>query len=748
MAEAFFDIVFAADPRFPGGTSTALASEVKAARRAGLSAALLPVLSPLLKQARPVHPQIKSALIETGTPMIGPAITVETRFVVLHHPLVFNQLPAAPLSVRAEHGVVVLHHPPHDGRGISDYDPAEVLRMTGLMLGVTPWLAPVGPLVRKQLAGLESQTLPLDWLNLIDLDDWPDQSERIAAPLPATLRIGRHSRPHPPKWPDTVETALAAYPFAPDIHVSMLGADPEALARRYGVTCPAHWRCLPFASQTAADYLATLDAWVYFHGDDWVEAFGRAILEAAACGLPVILPPHFRPLFGPAAIYCRPEEVADTLADLRVNDAARGLQARRARAHIGKAFALESYPARFAAIDPAFASIRRASALPPVPTVSAPPSIRRLGADRILMMSSNGVGLGHLTRLLAIAEADPTQPQPVFFTLSRGEPFVQQAGFPCEFSPFHRNLDVDTDAWNDNLALSLTEASDFHGVGVFVFDGNIPYQGVLDFMAGRPHIRTVWSRRGFWRNDHDPALARGGAFDLILSPGDFADIIDNGPTAHDRAANQLRLPPIWRVPPGPVLSRKDARRALDLPESGACVLISLGSMVNNDLGGMPSLIVAAIRDGGDIPVVLRSPLEPEGLSVPEGALLRAVYPVTPCLAAFDYAVSAAGYNSFHEFTAAGLPTVWLPNEAGEMDRQELRARFAWITGAGEMLRASDRMRVNPVLDRMRDPAHRASLSARARALATGNGVCLAASLLADLSCMTVFRSDAEPARHV
>jgi glycosyltransferase involved in cell wall biosynthesis len=47
-----------------------------------------------------------------------------------------------------------------------------------------------------------------------------------------------------------------------------------------------------------------------------VEAFGRNILEAMASGLPAILPPHFRPLFGDAAVYAEPVEVPSVLRRL------------------------------------------------------------------------------------------------------------------------------------------------------------------------------------------------------------------------------------------------------------------------------------------------------------------------------------------------------------------------------------------------------------------------------------------------
>jgi UDP:flavonoid glycosyltransferase YjiC (YdhE family) len=52
------------------------------------------------------------------------------------------------------------------------------------------------------------------------------------------------------------------------------------------------------------------------------------------------------------------------------------------------------------------------------------------------------------------------------------------------------------------------------------------------------------------------------------------------------------------------------------------------------------------------------------------------FPVPRYLAAFDLAVSAAGYNSFHELLSLAVPTVFVPNENPMMDAQELRALWA------------------------------------------------------------------------
>ncbi len=739
MPARHFDIVFLADPRFPGGTSTALATEIQAAGRAGLTIALKPVRSLLLGNHRLSHPQILAELDAAGATLLGPEDRAEARFAVLHHPMVFDSYPRTALGVRADHVILVLHHPPRDGDGLSEYDVRIIGDTVKTLMGKRPVLAPVGPLVRAQLTACNEAVLDEDWHNLIDVDDLPDLTGQ--KPPEGRFRIGRHSRPLPKKWPADLATARRVYPDIPWLDVSMLGADKAKLEQKYGVL-PKHWRLLPFAHGVTNDYLSTLDAWVYYHDPQWVEAFGRAILEAAGSGLPTILPRHFEPLFGPACLYAAEDEVADVIKELRENPNARRLQARRARKEIRRRFGLQAFVGRLETLDPDWAQLRGGV------TPAAPVKRRRAqGLSRVMYISSNGVGLGHLTRLLAVAEADPTAPLPVFFTLSRGAGFVRAAGFPCEYTPFHRGLDVDLRAWNASLTQTLLEAADFHGIGTIVFDGNVPYQGLLDFLEMRRDVRSAWMRRGFWREGHAQALQRAQYFDLLLSPKDFAQVLDDGPTAAGLGETSAELPPVWRRVPGPTLDRDGALADLGLDPSPGHVLVSLGSLTNFDLAGLPELILKGILAQGRVPVVLSSPLQQDSPGKkkpahPEGTVERAVYPVERHLAAFDYAVSAAGYNSFHEFTANGLPTLWVPNEAGEMDQQEKRAQFARLTGTGDCLRASEEMKALAVLQRFDSDAARREMRSRCTAMQPENGARAAAEAIHALSAMTAMRDRA------
>src|SRR4029434_9623309 len=61
------------------------------------------------------------------------------------------------------------------------------------------------------------------------------------------------------------------------------------------------------------------------------------------------------------------------------------------------------------------------------------------------------------------------------------------------------------------------------------------------------------------------------------------------------------------------------------------------------------------------------------------------FPLSRRFRAFDLAVSAAGYNSFHELLRFGIPTLFIPNQDTALDDQQGRARFASDRGLAHMI---------------------------------------------------------------
>src|SRR5699024_2188019 len=96
---------------------------------------------------------------------------------------------------------------------------------------------------------------------------------------------------------------------------------------------------------------------------------------------------------------------------------------------------------------------------------------------------------------------------------------------------------------------------------------------------------------------------------------------------------------------------------------------------------LPISILHHLAQRGAQIVVIVNPLAPP-LEAIAGVVCSRVYPLSKHFAAIDLMITNAGYNSFHECVYAGIPTIFVPNEAPEMDDQTLRASFAHTAHLG------------------------------------------------------------------
>ncbi|MGO1832914.1 MAG: glycosyltransferase, partial [Brevibacterium yomogidense] len=159
--------------------------------------------------------------------------------------------------------------------------------------------------------------------------------------------IGRHSRGHWSKWPDTRDDLLAAYPEDPRYRVRVLGGT-EAPEEILG-GLPDTWTSLPFGSVPVPQFLAGIDFLVYFHHPGLVEAFGRVVLEGLAAGAVCIVPEQMEKVFGDACLYGTPQDVTRIVDRLAADPEALAAQRERGLAAVRERFSYEAHLDRLAA---------------------------------------------------------------------------------------------------------------------------------------------------------------------------------------------------------------------------------------------------------------------------------------------------------------------------------------------------------------------------------------------------------------
>jgi UDP:flavonoid glycosyltransferase YjiC (YdhE family) len=350
---------------------------------------------------------------------------------------------------------------------------------------------------------------------------------------------------------------------------------------------------------------------------------------------------------------------------------------------------------------------------------------------RVLFVSSNGTGLGHLTRSLAIARRLEPDLEPLFVSLSAAAPVVEQQGFEVEYIASHATPAAGSDwRWSRRLRRRLRAILAEVDPRVVVFDGAHPYQGLCEALSATAAQR-VWSRRPMWLpGSNAGALGRTGAFDWVLEPGEVAAEFDRGATVARRAEAKL-VDPIVLLDDGELLPREQAERELGLEPGRVNVLVNLGQ--GEEVREASSRCLAALADRDGVQVAALSSALAELEDVPEGVVhLRATYPMSRYLRAFDAAVSAAGYNAYHELVRFGVPTLFVPM-ARRTDDQAARARWAEHDGIGLAASGPGDERLEERLAELLDPATRERLRARLGERRPANGAAAAARWVAELA---------------
>jgi glycosyltransferase involved in cell wall biosynthesis len=715
-----YDVAILSDFRYPGGTSASIAAEVYAQAEAALSTVLVHVPSPHQPRALPFSPRISDLIRDQVATLAREDEPVRARVLLIRQPRIFTADLLTPPRVRGDRTVMVINQPPGDAENpYRYYDFTAVRERVQRYFGDDVIWAPISEQVRAQVLEVapDAKLAPDDWHEIIDVAHWWRDRDSYVSDVPV---IGRHGRADPVKWPRDPEEILAAYPETDDLKVRVLGGG-EIAVKRLGRQ-PANWDVVRFGGEAPDEFLRTIDFFVYFHDPEWLEAFGRTILEAMASGVPVILGEHFRSSFEDAALYCTPEEAPDLVKQLYADPDRYRAVVRKAREFAERRYGHQSHLARLTPLG-----IGSKFALP-APR-REPGTIAK--SRRVLMLSDNGAGMGHLSRLMAIARRLPGDMEAVIATQSYAAPVAIAEGFLTEYIPSRKVLDAARPRWTRLLRERLAHLIELHRPEIVAVD-SVPHDGIVAAVEDHPDLTWVWVRRAMWqRGVGEEWITAGKVFDHVLEPGEFAEVADEGPTVAERATAR-RVGPITFLDESELLDRETARKELGL-DGRPAALLQLGAGNIDDISSPAARAGTFLVDHGFQLVMAESAIATEPMLPLPGAKVVKLYPVSRYLRAFDLTVSAAGYNSYHEQIAFAVPTVFLPNRQTRLDNQVGRARFAATTGAALIVEDPSTDELERVLAEAVRPSVREQLILRCRDLHFPNGGGDAAAWLSGLS---------------
>lgn len=298
-------IALVTEPRFPGGTSTALAREIAAFSQVG-NLRVVGLRSAMFSGDR-INPLVQAALDRHRLALEWAEGPVAADVIILHNPSFLKRQKSLPVKLICRRLIVVTHENFSLEGGRETFDVAACLdAIDRATLCGSKVLAPVSLANRRSVA---------QWLNSHDSGwslagrDWInicDQPAIAPNPQPSDRR-GRHSRPGMEKFPD-LASMKRLFPASAD-YCGILGADSWV-----GPAVPRHWNLIPFNGMPVSQFLSQIDFFVYFTNRNWHESFGMAIAEAVSAGKLVVTDPETAATFGPGVLGVSVSDVDQAIA--------------------------------------------------------------------------------------------------------------------------------------------------------------------------------------------------------------------------------------------------------------------------------------------------------------------------------------------------------------------------------------------------------------------------------------------------
>jgi glycosyltransferase involved in cell wall biosynthesis len=308
-----YDLVIGSDLALKGGTRRCNLAYIECAHRLGLRVGIFNMPRYMLRGAGTVDPTYRELFQRDGVDLLTPEDEVSAKTLLVHHPPVLRRKFDGFPGVKADRHYLLVNQLPWEMKDFSkiQYETDTVRSLYKDAFGSEPTWIPISPRVRKYLGGeLPAELVhDQDWYPIVNWKPSPlSKPPTNAKPRPV---VGRHSRDHPTKWPETQETLEQCYLAETEYEVQLLGGAESAEAV-LGYR-PSNWIVHPFDSISVEEFLAKIDLFVHFHHSLYIEEFGRNIAEAMAKGIVCVLPPEYKETFAEAALYAHPDNVMDVI---------------------------------------------------------------------------------------------------------------------------------------------------------------------------------------------------------------------------------------------------------------------------------------------------------------------------------------------------------------------------------------------------------------------------------------------------
>jgi UDP-N-acetylglucosamine--N-acetylmuramyl-(pentapeptide) pyrophosphoryl-undecaprenol N-acetylglucosamine transferase len=365
-----------------------------------------------------------------------------------------------------------------------------------------------------------------------------------------------------------------------------------------------------------------------------------------------------------------------------------------------------------------------------------------MAAPRVVFYAVNGLGLGHVTRLLAIARAIrrlARNTEILFITSSEADGVIFREGFAAVKLPSKTIREAC--GLRKSTYLKMAQSVTWNAIGAFDPDVLVvdtypsgSFEELIPVLRWRQ--KNVFVFREQRRDSFQSGLLKAvlPLYDLVIVPHEAVGQVGDLP----EPAKARAVGPILIRERDELLGRSQARAALGLPgalnENTLLLYASFGGGGDPETHRALDLTMRAVATLpnahlviGSGPLLNTAPEPRSGITVVNGR-----YPMLDVLPAFDAAIVAAGYNTVHELLFAGIPATLVPFDR-VLDDQGRRARELADTGACLLCDPLTERGLADSVARLAESATRRSLANSARTVIKSNGATNAARAILEMA---------------
>jgi hypothetical protein len=299
---------------------------------------------------------------------------------------------------------------------------------------------------------------------------------------------------------------------------------------------------------------------------------------------------------------------------------------------------------------------------------------------------------------------------------------LEEDGFPAYHIPGrYRFEDMEPREWNAIAEEMLSMIFTLHRPSAFIFDGAYPYRGMLNSLNSHHNMLRIWLRRGAIKEGSKAIPSDSlSFFDAVIKPGDSVADIDE-----DEIDSGI---PIVRCNPMTLFDSQDLeksgklRKRMGIPDEALLAYVQLGAGKINNINSELRFTLEALNEHPQVFTIYGESIlgERHTFDLERMRTLRD-YPNSLFFKEFDFAIMAAGYNSFHEAVQSSLPTLCFPNLNTGRDDQLARAKVAREAGCMVVLESRSRRKIRAALERIIEPEVRELMRENATTIQRENG---------------------------